>query len=105
MEVILLEKVQNLGGLGDQVKVRAGYGRNFLIPQGKAVPATEENVSKFEARRAELEAAANEKVEAAKARAEKLEALSIEIASKAGDPLLFKRRFQVLIKIIYLHYR
>ncbi len=85
MEVILLEKVQNLGGLGDQVKVRAGYGRNFLIPQGKAVPATEENVSKFEARRAELEAAANEKVEAAKARAEKLEALSIEIASKAGD--------------------
>ena len=58
MEVILLEKVANLGNLGDKVAVRPGYGRNFLIPQKKAVPATQENIEKFEARRAELEQAA-----------------------------------------------
>ena len=58
MEVILLENIGNLGSLGDTVDVKSGYGRNFLIPQGKAVPATEDNVAKFEARRAELEAAA-----------------------------------------------
>lgn len=85
MEIILLEKVQNLGGLGDKVNVKPGYGRNFLIPQGKAVPATSENVSKFEARRAELEKAAAESLAEANTRLEKLMALSIEIASKAGD--------------------
>ena len=58
MEVILLENVGNLGSLGDKVDVKAGYGRNFLIPHGKAVPATGDNVAKFEARRADLEAAA-----------------------------------------------
>ncbi len=68
MEVILLEKVANLGALGDRVKVRPGYGRNFLLPQGKAVPATPANIESFEARRAELESAANEKLAAAEAR-------------------------------------
>ena len=58
MQVILLEKVENLGNLGDQVKVRSGYGRNFLIPKGKATPATPDNIARFEARRAELEKAA-----------------------------------------------
>ena len=86
MDVILLEKVQNLGGVGDQVKVRAGYGRNFLLPYGKAVPATNENIKYFEERRAELEQKASEKVAEAEARKEKLAALeSVEIASKAGD--------------------
>lgn len=86
MEVILLEKNRNLGELGDQVKVRAGYGRNFLIPQGKAVPATEENVKHFEARRAELEQAAAAKLGAAEARVAKLEELgSVTIPAKAGD--------------------
>ena len=65
MEVILLENVGNLGSLGDKVDVKSGYGRNFLIPQGKAVPATEDNVAKFEARRAELEAAAQAALAAA----------------------------------------
>ena len=60
MQLILLQKVVNLGGLGDKVNVRAGYGRNFLIPYGKAVPATAENVAMFEARRAEFEAKAND---------------------------------------------
>ncbi|WP_111497372.1 MULTISPECIES: 50S ribosomal protein L9 [Marinobacter] len=85
MEVILLEKVANLGSLGDKVKVKAGYGRNFLLPFGKAVPATETNIKEFEARRAELEKAANERLAAAQARAEKLEGQSFTIASKAGD--------------------
>jgi large subunit ribosomal protein L9 len=85
MEVILLEKVQNLGGIGDQVNVRPGYGRNFLIPQGKAVPANEENVKKFEAQRAELEAKADELLKEAQDRAEKLNALSVQIVSKIGD--------------------
>ena len=71
MEVILLEKVANLGSLGDKVKVKAGYGRNFLLPYGKAVPATEANVKAFEERRAELEKAAAEKLAAAQARLEK----------------------------------
>ena len=65
MEVILLEKVANLGSLGDKVKVKAGYGRNFLLPQGKAVPATADNVKAFEERRAELEKAAAERLAAA----------------------------------------
>jgi len=85
MEVILLEKVQNLGNLGDKVAVKAGYGRNFLIPKGKAVPATASNVAQFETRRAELEKVAAKVLEAAKARAEKLESLEVTIAANAGD--------------------
>jgi len=85
MNVILLERVANLGKLGDSVKVRAGYGRNYLIPQGKAVPATPENVEKFEARRAELEQAASERMSTAEARKDAISALSITITQKAGD--------------------
>lgn len=85
MEVILLEKVRNLGNLGDKVSVKSGYGRNFLIPQNKAVPATASNVASFEARRAELETEASELLSAAQARAEKLEVLSVTIAGNAGD--------------------
>lgn len=85
MEVILLEKVANLGTLGDKVNVKSGYGRNFLLPYGKAVPATEANLKAFEERRAELEKAAAEKMAVAQARAEKLEAASFTISSKAGD--------------------
>lgn len=85
MEVILLEKVENLGGLGDQVKVKAGYGRNYLIPQGKAKPATPENVKIFEERRAELERAAQERLSAAEARRDQLKGLTVTIKAKAGD--------------------
>ena len=85
MEVILLEKVGKLGGLGDQVTVKPGFGRNYLVPQGKAVPATKDNVEKFEARRAELEAAAAEKLTAAQARAESLNEKEVTIVAKAGD--------------------
>ncbi len=85
MDVILLKKVDNLGGLGDRVKVKPGYGRNFLIPSGRATAATEENIKAFEARRAELEKAAADALAAAQARAEKLEGMTITIASKAGD--------------------
>lgn len=85
MEVILLEKVDNLGSLGDKVKVRSGYGRNFLIPSGKATAATAANVEAFEARRAELEKAAAEALAAAEARREKLDGITVTIASKAGD--------------------
>ncbi|KAB7628365.1 50S ribosomal protein L9 [Alkalilimnicola sp. S0819] len=85
MEVILLEKVENLGGLGDKVKVKAGYGRNYLVPQGKAKPATAENLAEFEARRAELEKAAAELLASAEARKAKLEEMSVTIQSKAGE--------------------
>jgi len=85
MEVILLEKVGKLGGLGDKVAVKAGYGRNFLVPFGKAVPANAANIAEFEARRAELEKAAAEKLAAAEARAEQLNEQSVTISSKAGD--------------------
>ena len=86
MEVILLENISNLGGLGDKVDVKAGFGRNFLIPQGKAVPATEANTAEFEARRSELEAAAAEALGAAEARAEAINALGlISIAANAGE--------------------
>lgn len=86
MDVILLEKVINLGNLGDQVKVKSGYARNFLLPKGKAVMATKDNVAKFEERRAELEAKAAEQLAAAQARAEKLAALgSVTIGARAGD--------------------
>jgi large subunit ribosomal protein L9 len=85
MNVILLERISSLGKLGDTVKVKAGYGRNFLIPQGKAVPATADNVEKFEARRAELEKAASERLDTAEARKDALSQLSISITQKAGD--------------------
>ena len=85
MEVILLEKVANLGSLGDKVKVKAGYGRNFLLPYGKAVPATADNLKAFEERRAELEKAATEKLAAAQARGEALNGVSVTITSKAGE--------------------
>ena len=86
MEVILLENIGNLGALGDTVDVKPGYGRNFLIPQGKAVPATQENVAKFETRRAELEAAAAETLAAAQARGEALTALeAVNLAATAGE--------------------
>lgn len=84
MEVILLEKVYNLGELGDKVKVKPGYGRNYLIPSGKAVSATKENVAKFEERKAELEKQQQEALAAANARAEKLKDVSVSIARKAG---------------------
>jgi len=85
MEVILLDKVGKLGAIGDKVTVKAGYGRNFLLPQGKAVAATAKNVADFEARRAELEAAASAKIADATARAEKLAELTVTIAANAGD--------------------
>jgi len=86
MEIILLDKIANLGGLGDQVSVKAGYARNFLFPQGKAVPATKDNVEKFEARRAELEAKIAEQLAAAEARAAKVAELAeVTIAAPAGD--------------------
>lgn len=85
MEVILLENVAKLGVLGDRVTVKSGYGRNFLVPQQKAVPATEANVEIFESRKAELQELADEKLSAATERGEQLEALSISITSKAGE--------------------
>lgn len=85
MEVILLEKIRRLGELGDKVRVKPGFGRNFLIPQGKAVPATPENIAKFEARRAELEQAQSEALATAAARAEKLNTLTLTIRRKAGE--------------------
>ncbi|RZU98943.1 50S ribosomal protein L9 [Spiribacter vilamensis] len=85
MEVILMEKVANLGGLGDTVRVRAGYGRNYLIPQGKARPATAENVAYLEAQRAELERKAAEELAAAERRAEKINAQPVSIAANVGD--------------------
>jgi len=85
MNVILLEKINKLGALGDQVSVKAGFGRNFLIPQGKALPATEANVKMFEGRRAELEAAAAESLGSANARAEELNGKEVVIVRKAGE--------------------
>jgi large subunit ribosomal protein L9 len=90
MQVILMEKVVNLGGLGDVVKVKDGYARNFLIPHGKAKRATEANLKEFEGRRAELERKANEQLKGAQERGEKLEGQKIDIAAKAGvDGRLF----------------
>ena len=85
MEVILLEKIANLGDLGDKVSIKSGYGRNFLVPQGKAVAATAEKLKEFEARRAELEKAAAEKLAVANTRANALNKLSVVISHKAGD--------------------
>jgi len=90
MEVILMEKVANLGELGDVVKVKDGFARNFLIPHGKAKRATEANRKEFESKRAELEKAQAEQLAAAKSRGEKLEGLTLQIAQKAGpDGRLF----------------
>ena len=86
MDVILLDKIGKLGNVGDKVAVKAGFGRNYLIPQGKALPATENNLAEFETRRAELEAKVAEQLATAEARAEKVNALeAVVIASKAGD--------------------
>ena len=85
MEVILLKNVGGLGALGDKVRVRAGYGRNYLVPQGYAVLATAANLEAFEARRAELEREAAEAVAAAEARKASLEGFSVTIARRAGD--------------------
>ncbi|UXD86320.1 50S ribosomal protein L9 [Thalassolituus hydrocarboniclasticus] len=85
MQIILLEKVANLGALGEQVNVKPGYARNFLFPQGKAVPATKANVEHFEARRADLEAQAAAKLADAQARKEKIEEIELSVAVKAGD--------------------
>jgi large subunit ribosomal protein L9 len=85
MEVILLEKIENLGMMGDKVNVKPGFGRNYLIPKGKAAPATEANIAAFEARRAELEKAAVETLTAAEARRDRLADLNITISAKAGD--------------------
>ena len=90
MQVILLEKVVNLGGLGDVVKVRDGFARNFLIPQGKAKRATRENLAEFEQRRGELERAQSDQLTVAQEKAAKLDGLMVQITQKAGvDGKLF----------------
>ena len=90
MQIILMEKVVNLGGLGDVVKVKDGFARNFLIPQGKAKRATEKNLKEFEERRAELEKKANEQLTGAQERGAKLEGQKVEVTQKAGvDGRLF----------------
>ena len=85
MNVILLDNVENLGSIGDLVKVKPGYGRNFLIPQGKAALATPENMKAIEARRAELEKAAAEELANAKARAKTIDGMELVIAANAGS--------------------
>ncbi len=85
MEVILLERVPHLGQLGDKVRVKPGFGRNFLIPTGRALSATKTNLVAFEARRAEIEAVANARLEKAKERALVLEGLNITITANAGE--------------------
>ncbi len=84
MNVILLQKVANLGNIGDRVKVRSGFGRNFLLPQGKATLATPENIARFEARRAELERLAREHLTSASERAEAMKDFKLTIPAKAG---------------------
>jgi large subunit ribosomal protein L9 len=85
MEVILLERVRGLGDVGDRVEVKGGFGRNFLLPKGKAVFATKQNIADFEARRAELETAANAARSAAQTQAETIQGLALQISCKAGD--------------------
>lgn len=85
MKLILLEKIQNLGDLGDKVKVKPGYGRNYLMPQGKAVPATEKNIAHFEARRAELEQAAQERKLAAQGRSGALAGAVVTFSVNASE--------------------
>lgn len=84
MEVILLTKVANLGNIGDKVKVKPGYGRNFLLPSGKAALATAANLKKFEARRTELEKAALDSLSGAEKRAKQLEGFKLDLQAKAG---------------------
>jgi large subunit ribosomal protein L9 len=84
MELILLQKVVNLGNLGDKVNVKPGFGRNFLVPQGKAVPATAANLAEFEARRAEYEAKASDALSTAEARKAKLEGATVTIHANAS---------------------
>lgn len=85
MNVILLEKIDNLGTIGDTVKVKPGYGRNYLLPQGKATLATKENMAKFESMRAELEQKSKDELTRATARAEQLEGLDVTVSAKAGS--------------------
>jgi large subunit ribosomal protein L9 len=85
MDLILLEKVQNLGDLGDLVKVKAGFGRNYLVPQGKAAHATKENLAQFEVRRAELEAAAHDRLGQAQTRQSSLAEVVVEISANASE--------------------
>ena len=85
MEVILLQKIANLGNIGDRVKVKPGYGRNYLLPGGKATLATAENIAKFESRRADLEAKAATDLGAARTRAAALEGFKLSITAKAGS--------------------
>jgi large subunit ribosomal protein L9 len=84
MELILLQKVVNLGGLGDKVNVKPGYGRNFLVPQGKAVPATPANIAEFEKRRSEYESKSNELLAVAEARRAKLEGQTISLRANSS---------------------
>lgn len=84
MEVILLEKVKHLGSLGDKVTIKAGYGRNYLIPKKKALPATPENLAEFEKRRTQLERQQKDTFERAKSRAEQLQEMTVVVASKVG---------------------
>ena len=84
MQLILLQKVVNLGNLGDKVSVKPGYGRNFLVPQGKAVPATAANLAEFEAKRAEYEAKAKASLDGAQGRLAQLEGASIEVKANAS---------------------
>ena len=85
MEIILLEKIENLGALGDKVNVKPGYGRNYLVPQGKAAPATAENIAEFETRRAELEKLSATALQAAETRRSALEGMQLTILAKAGE--------------------
>jgi large subunit ribosomal protein L9 len=85
MELILLEKITNLGDLGDKVNVKPGYGRNYLLPSGKAVPATEKNIAEFELRRAELEKNALEKLSTAEERCGALQGFEIVLTANAGE--------------------
>ena len=84
MDVILLQKVANLGNIGDRVKVRSGFGRNFLLPEGKATLATPDNIARFEARRAELEKLAREQLASAEERAAAMKEFKLQITAKAG---------------------
>lgn len=85
MQVILLQRIANLGKLGDTVNVKSGYGRNYLVPQGKALPATQANIEKFEARRAELEKQEAQELAEANKRAEALQDVNVIIRAKSGD--------------------
>jgi len=84
MEIILLQKVANLGGIGERVQVKSGYARNYLLPKGKATLATADNIARFEARRAELEKVAQAELESARARAAKFESFRLTLSAKTG---------------------